>query len=133
MFLLTRVPRVHGLHPAVAQALSDLQSLTDVQSMVAHSGFSHRRFIEVFGNSVGLTPKRFIRVVRFQRMLKFLARNPSTSWTELALDSGYSDQAHFNREFREFAGITPESYKRAAPESPGHVLVDESATRNRPK
>lgn len=125
MHLMTRLPQIKGIHPGVAQALAELHAIEDVRSMVARSGVSHRRFIELFGQSVGLTPKRFVRVQRLQRMLKLLARNPSESWANLAQDAGYADQSHFNREFREFAGITPEQYRRADPQSPGHVLIVE--------
>ncbi len=125
MFLLTRLPQVKGIHPAVAEALAGIGTTSNVASLVANSGVSHRRFLELFSQAVGLTPKRFARVLRFQNVFKRLERNPSASWTDLALDAGYSDQPHFNREFREFAGLTPEEYRRAAPESPGHVPVSE--------
>ena len=42
-------------------------------------------------------------------------------WADLALQSGYSDQPHFNRDFLEFTGMTPRAYRRASPSSPNHV------------
>jgi len=42
-------------------------------------------------------------------------------WVALALEAGYSDQSHFNRDFLEIAGMTPQAYRRAAPASPNHV------------
>jgi AraC-like DNA-binding protein len=123
LFLLARVPQVKGLHPAIAQVFANTPALHDVRSMVSSSGLSHRRFVELFGHAVGLTPKRFARVLRFQGALKSVGRNPRPRWSEVALNAGYSDQAHFNREFREFGGLTPEEYRRAAPESPGHVRI----------
>ncbi len=130
MFLMMRLPQVKGIHPAVAQALADLHAIDsrtsdpdDMRSLVLRSGFSHRRFVELFGQAVGLTPKRFARVLRFQNVLKRFSRDPSATWANLAFEAGYSDQPHFNREFREFAGLTPEEYRRAAPESPGHVSL----------
>jgi AraC-like DNA-binding protein len=122
IYLMTRLPQVKGIHPAVAQALANTHELNDVGSLVASTGFSHRRFVELFSTAVGLTPKRFARVLRFQSVLKRLAQHPTATWTHLALDAGYSDQPHFNREFREFAGLTPEEYRRAKPASPAHVL-----------
>lgn len=128
MYLMLRLPQVRGVHPAIAQALQDIRATDNVQSLVADSGFSHRRFVELFGSTVGLTPKRFARVLRFQRMLKYFTRHPDIAWVNLAADAGYSDQPHFNREFREFAGMSPEDYRRAAPDSPGHVLITEDST-----
>jgi len=89
--------------------------------MVAASGYSHRHFIAVFERETGLTPKRYCRVQRFRKLLVHAVAHPTLSWTELALAGGYSDQSHFNREFRAFAGITPSAYRRAAPRYPHHV------------
>jgi len=119
--LTARLARVHGLHPAVAAALAGFRESPDVHAMVAASGYSHRHFIAVFERETGLTPKRFCRVHRFRKLLADAATRPALSWTDLALAHGYSDQSHFNREFRAFAGITPSEYRRAAPRYPHHV------------
>ena len=119
--LAARLPRVHGLHPAVATALAGFRESPEVHAMVAASGYSHRHFIAVFQRETGLTPKRFCRVQRFRTLLAHAAARPALSWTELALAHGYSDQPHFNREFRAFAGMAPGEYRRAAPRYPHHV------------
>jgi AraC-like DNA-binding protein len=122
--LSARLPRTRGLHPAVAIALAGCRELHGVQAMVAASGYSHRHFIAVFERETGLTPKRFCRVQRFRKLLAHAAAHPALPWTELALAHGYSDQPHFNREFRAFAGITPGAYRHAAPRYPHHVPLD---------
>lgn len=119
--LRDRLPRTHGLHPAVATALAGFRESASVHTMVATSGYSHRHFIALFERETGLTPKRFCRVQRFRKLLAQAATLPAKPWTELALDGGYSDQAHFNREFQALAGITPGEYRRAAPRYPHHV------------
>ena len=58
---------------------------------------------------VGLTPKRLSRIVRFQRAIDLL-RTTDERWAAVALDCGYYDQAHLNREFRDFAGQSPGQY-----------------------
>lgn len=121
--LAARLPAVRGLHPAVAQALEQFCTSTDVRQVVAESGYSHRQFIALFRRSVGLTPKLYCRLRRFQEGLKRFAADPSASLADLALDAGYSDQPHFTREFREFAGLTPEQYRRVSPELSHHVPV----------
>lgn len=71
---------------------------------------SQRRLIEVFVNEVGLRPKQFGRVQRFQRALA-LARNVTkVDWARLAADCGYFDQAHLIRDFVEFSGVGPADY-----------------------
>jgi AraC-like DNA-binding protein len=121
--LASRLPRVHGLHPAVAHALERFTMTADVREVVRQTGYSHRRFIALFRRAVGLTPKLFCRVLRFQRVVGRIAAAPSASWIELALDGNYSDQPHFNRQFREFAGVTPGEYREISPSLPNHVPI----------
>lgn len=110
--LLARVPRVRGLHPAVAEALATLTPTCSVQKIAAHSGYSHRRFIELFHQAIGLTPKTYCRVLRFQQAVKQLSRMPLA---DVAASAGYSDQAHLTREFRHMAGVTPAQYRARTP------------------
>jgi AraC-like DNA-binding protein len=87
------------------------------------SGYSHRRFITLFSRAVGLTPKAYCRVLRFQCVLRRARNGGFASLIDLAMASGYSDQSHFNREFRELTGVTPTEYRLAAPRAAHHVLV----------
>ncbi len=121
--LTARLPAVRGLHPAVAHALEQFWTTNDVRKVVMTSGYSHRRFIALFRRSVGITPKLYCRILRFQRALDSVTADPSASWVDLALDTGYSDQPHFTREFREFAGLTPEQYRKVSPLFSHHVPV----------
>jgi AraC-like DNA-binding protein len=119
--LASRLPRVRGLHPAVAMALARFHEGTAVADVVADSGYSHRRFLEVFREAAGLAPKVYCRVRRFQRALRRMASPSPLTWADLALESGFSDQAHFNREFLLLAGVTPGEYRKIAPSSPNHL------------
>jgi AraC-like DNA-binding protein len=121
--LAARLPTVRGLHPAVAQALERFTTTADVRQAVKESGYSHRRFIALFQRGLGLTPKLYCRVLRFQEALEQVAAHTAASLVEVALDVGYSDQAHFNREFREFAGVSPGEYRELAPAFPHHVPI----------
>ncbi|MEK6323210.1 MAG: helix-turn-helix domain-containing protein [Acidobacteriota bacterium] len=121
--LTMRLPRVRGMHPAVAQALERFTMTTNVREVVTEYGYSHRRFIELFRRAVGLTPKLYCRVLRFQAVLDRIAADPGLSLVELALAAGYSDQSHFNREFREFAGLAPVEYRTATPSFGNHVPI----------
>jgi AraC-like DNA-binding protein len=122
-FLLSRLPRVHGVDPAIAYALNRFNRAVAVSDVVAEIGWSHRRFIERFRETVGMAPKRFCRVRRLAHVLRLAERKPGASLAELALDAGYSDQPHFNREFRELAGMAPREYRSAAPVAPHHVRL----------
>lgn len=123
----------HGMHPAVAQALARMSgaSATDddgqaiaIGRLVKQSGYSHRRFIALFRGMTGLAPKQYARMLRFDRLLGQFAIAPERPWVELALETGYTDQAHLNRDFRAIAGMSPQTYRRAAPASPRHVRIE---------
>ncbi len=121
--LAARLPAVRGIHPAVAAALQQLSTTTNIQEVVRDSGYSHRRFLQLFVHAVGLTPKVYTRVRRFTRALQLARRQGSMSWVDLAAAAGYSDQSHFNREFNECVGITPTQYHDLEPRFAHHVPV----------
>jgi AraC-like DNA-binding protein len=85
---------------------------TSVRDVTQHVGLSHRRFIEVFKTQVGLTPKLFHRVQRFQRILAQVRRAAAAEWSDLAVDCGFFDQSHLIRDFVEFSGFTPAEFAR---------------------
>jgi AraC-like DNA-binding protein len=111
--LLSRL--CHGVeqHYAVSAALEMFgknQAGQRVWEAAKYLGLSQRRFIQVFKAEVGMTPKLFSRIQRFQQTRTFIQRNPSINWAELAVDLGYFDQSHFIREFLEFSGLSPSDY-----------------------
>jgi AraC-like DNA-binding protein len=76
-------------------------------------GLSSRQLTRRFENAVGMTPKEFLRVNRFIRAARRMRRHADSGLTETAYECAYFDQAHFNHEFREFAGITPGEFMAA--------------------
>ncbi|WP_370087282.1 AraC family transcriptional regulator [Ekhidna sp.] len=75
-----------------------------------NSGYSQKHFIALFKKYVGLTPKGFQKVMRFQKVVNDLQNTNQINWTQLALDCGYYDQAHFINEFKIFSGYNPNQY-----------------------
>lgn len=121
--LAARLPRVHALHPAVAHALARFTTGTSVGEVVQEAGWSHRWFITLFRRAMGLSPKAYLRLLRFQGAVRRAAFDQRSSWADIALDAGYSDQPHFNREFRRFAGVTPGEYRALSPAQSHHVPI----------
>ena len=122
--LLGRIRRPLARHPAVAYALEQFRNGAHARSIgevTDKTGLSPRRFIEVFRREVGLTPKLFCRVRRFQRALQSAAAGKTVEWTDVALEAGYFDQAHFIHDFRGFSGINPSTYAESRPLFPNHV------------
>jgi AraC-like DNA-binding protein len=73
---------------------------------------SQRRFSEVFATAVGLKPKLFGRVQRFQHAITSSRNATDVDWAQLAVECGYFDQAHLINEFVEFSGVSPASYRQ---------------------
>ena len=116
--------RPPGLHPAVVFALRSFDRVPGISSIAAVTdivGMSAKRFIERFKVDVGMTPKRFCRVRRFQRAVTRAHQGRSVDWSGVALDCGYFDQAHFIHDFRSFAGMTPTHYQSSKTEFQNHV------------
>lgn len=112
--LAARLTRHRESHYAVRFGLSVLIMGSDanlrIREIAKRVGLSQRRFIQVFTKEVGLTPKLFYRLNRFQRALASLRQNPTPEWAELAFDCGYFDQSHFINDFRGFSGLRPSEF-----------------------
>ena len=81
-----------------------------VGALAVELGWSHRRLIARFREAIGVTPKTLGRVLRFERVSGLLRDVDEPRLAEVAFDCGYYDQAHLNRDFRQFAGTTPSEY-----------------------
>jgi AraC-like DNA-binding protein len=109
-------------HAMVGHALAAFEGgARRIGEVVEEIGFSSRRFIRLFSDEVGLTPKSFCRVRRFQRTVARLHGARSVDWAETALACGYYDQAHMIHDFRDFSGLSPSSYLSRRVEHMNHV------------
>jgi AraC-like DNA-binding protein len=122
-FLLSRVKRPLTRHRAVSFALQEFRRAQSIGEIVDRIGLSQRRFIEAFSAEVGLTPKLYCRVRRFQELLRRIQGMREVDWTGTALDCGYFDQAHFNHDFRGFTGMSPSAYLATNRRNMNHVPI----------
>jgi AraC-like DNA-binding protein len=90
-------------------AAPQVGAITQVVDQIA---LSHQQLIRLFRQEVGMTPKRFVRVRRFQKVLERLGHGDRVNWAGIARACGYADQAHLSREFHAFAGVSPTEYLR---------------------
>lgn len=96
---------------ALARFLREPQ-LKSIGAVTRDLGMSHKHFIEQFRREVGLTPKLFCRVRRFQQVLSQIHSGRGVVWADIAYSCGYFDQAHFVNDFIAFAGVNPSAYLR---------------------
>ncbi|MFC3131899.1 helix-turn-helix domain-containing protein [Microbaculum marinum] len=83
-----------------------------IGELAAECGISRKHLNVRFRDAVGVAPKTYARVCRFQRAAWLLAQPGEPVWTHVALDCGYYDQAHFIRDFRRLSGYTPGEFRR---------------------
>jgi len=113
-------------HRAVDCALGlfrNIHTAPAIADLADEIGISSRRFIQLFSNEVGLTPKIFARVRRFQNVLLQLRNAHEIEWADLAAGCGYFDQAHFIHDFKEFSGINPTTYLAQKTDHLNHVPI----------
>jgi len=103
-----------GVDPAVlwtTRAIREARGGVAVDALGSATGLRRAALAQRFCDAVGVTPKRFARIVRFHTSLALLGRRGSIS--HAATDLGYYDQAHMHRDFAEFAGMTPGAFVSA--------------------
>jgi AraC-like DNA-binding protein len=116
-----------GLEAAVRFALerfAEAPRMTAVRDVARRTGWSERRFTQVFREQVGLTPKVWCRIQRFQRAVKLLHAGADVRWAEMALDCGFYDQSHFANEFRAFSGVDATTYSALRTRWANHIRVE---------
>jgi len=107
---LRRSPEHHGAVPVALGAFERTGGDVRVRDVAGLVGLSQRRFIQVFAAEVGLTPKLYSRVRRFQRARALARQAAAPDWARVAVDCGYFDQSHLIRDFLEFSGLSPADY-----------------------
>jgi AraC-like DNA-binding protein len=90
---IVRAPHAAGFH-----AISD------------SIGYSQKHFIDLFKSRVGVPPKQYLKIMRFQRAIVEIEQDRPVHWEQIALESGFYDQAHFIHDFKDFSGFTPGEY-----------------------
>lgn len=102
-----------GLIEQEAVAVLQQEPRFTVSRLAQAIGYSPRQLQRKLNTFTGLSPRLFRRISRFEKALELIQALPverEPDWSSIALACGYSDQAHFIREFREFAGCTPTGY-----------------------
>jgi AraC-like DNA-binding protein len=78
-----------------------------IDSLATAAGVSRQQLTRVFGERVGVSPKLYCRLARFQSALAHAGAGRSVDWARAACELGYADQSHMIAEFRQFSGLTP--------------------------
>ena len=109
-WLLHQPKTDHTLKAALNRMYSTYGN-TSVSELAASQEVSARQLQRVFADRIGISPKTLARVVRFAESWSRLLGKPDVSLADLAIDLGYSDQAHFANEFKSFGHKSPRSFR----------------------
>jgi AraC-like DNA-binding protein len=123
-FLIGRMVDGASPDPAVIAAARALAQGSRVDEVSDRLGLLPRTLRRRFTAQVGLTPKRFGRVQRLQRVVRGLDGGAQVDWAATAARHGYCDQAHLADEFRELVGVSPAGYLRSRVNGPNHLRFD---------
>jgi len=97
-----------GRAPArLALEAADRLTSANVSAVAIDLGVSERHLRRVFRETVGVSPKAFAKLMRFDRALRVAREDCRASWGSIAAAAGCYDQAHLIAEFRAIAGVTP--------------------------
>lgn len=90
--------------------IMDRKGSLKINELFSEFGTSKVTLRKHFINKVGLTPKKVAKIWRMNHFLDMKAQKPTMSLTELCLEAGFYDQAHFIREFKQLFNIPPRAY-----------------------
>lgn len=109
--LVARAVRPLVPDPAVVRSAAMLGQGLTVAEAADRAGWTERTLERRFAEQAGLSPKRFARLRRLQRLLAAIPAGGEVDWAQAAFQGGYSDQSHLINEFRALTGLTPGSYR----------------------
>lgn len=105
-----RMKEVHSLiKHAVEQIIKNKGQLA-VEELAAGTDYSSRQMEHLFQKQFGCGPKRLSQYVRLHYAVNCIVKEPGQSFAAIAEQLGYSDQSHFQREFKRFMGMTPKQF-----------------------
>lgn len=114
-FLIRTFRSKLNTNPCIAFAVNEMIERPDSLSIARMNnkiGYSQKHFAEMFRRSVGVTPKAYSKIMRFQKAIRAIDAADQIDWQRIALDCGFYDQAHFINDFKHFSGFTPEQYSK---------------------
>jgi AraC-like DNA-binding protein len=123
-FLIRKTKYNLDVNPYVSYFIENIQKspqMITLVELIKNIGYSNKHFINIFKKNVGTTPKHFSRIKRFQNIVSLLEQKNKISWSQLAIEAGYYDQAHFINEFKNFSGLSPTHYDKVKGDYPNYI------------
>ena len=127
-FLLAKFASRLSVDECVAFAVREMSRnplRLNIERMNAKIGYSQKHFISIFKKRVGLTPKAYLKIMRFQKAVDAIQQIDAADidWAAVSQDCGFYDQSHFINDFKVFSGFTPGDYATKKSEYLNYVPV----------
>ena len=81
-----------------------------ISQLASEACLCRRQFERIFARHIGISPKQYLKIIRFQYALFKKQRNAHLDLMDLSFQSGYFDQSHFINDFKSLSGLTPKQY-----------------------
>lgn len=116
---LIKSPKIKQ-HPIDTVSMKMLQQddLFSVDGFLREACLSHRQFDRRFLQSVGIPPKQYLQVIRFDQAFRMKNRHPTIDWETVAIHCGYYDYQHLAKEYKTFTGFTPNQFLQIENQAP---------------
>jgi AraC-like DNA-binding protein len=94
----------------IAELIKQTYGNINVAQMASEACLSRKQFERIFAEHIGISPKQYLKIIRFQSAIFLKQKNNNLNMTELSYESGYFDQSHFINDFKSLSGLTPKQY-----------------------
>lgn len=95
-----------------------------LDSFLKQACLCHRQFDRMFGERMGISPKQYLRIVRFDKAYRMKNRFSHLDWLSIAIRTGYHDYQHLTKDYKEFTGYTPPQYFALDNHAPERIFGD---------
>jgi len=100
------------LEPSILKAIEQIKNSSgniSINDLSTNIGIHQKKLERLFIAYIGVSPKKFSKIVRFYNTHTTISKYGIDNLSQVALEKGYFDQAHFNRDFKKFTGVNPSS------------------------
>jgi AraC-like DNA-binding protein len=111
-------------HPVrkVARLMMQDADKNSLDWYIKQSFLCQRQFDRKFDELVGVNPKRFLRIVRFDKAFRMKNRFPKKDWLSIAIECGYHDYQHLAKDYKEFTGLSPAQFTELDTKGPDRII-----------
>lgn len=92
------------------ELIRNSRGLVEIEALSQQACLSRKQFERLFLDSIGMSPKQYLKIIRFQSAIHLNSQGKLLSMTHLAHESGYYDQSHFINDFKSLTGLTPKKF-----------------------